>query len=137
HVVVDLQGRVALCVDVGGTFTDFVIVDLDIGEVVRRHKVLTNAQFPARGVLRGWRDLTKNGEIAAHDVGLAVHSTTLVTNSIIERKGARTALLTTKGFRDILELGREQLYDIYALFAPPPAPLVPRPPSRHVDARVT
>ena len=137
QVVEQLQGRLALSFDVGGTFTDFVIVDLDIGEVVRRHKVLTNAQFPARGVLRGWRDLTKNGEIAAHDVGLAVHSTTLVTNSIIERKGARTALLTTKGFRDILELGREQMYDIYDLFAPPPEPLVPRPLRLEIDERVT
>ena len=137
QVVEQGQGRLALSFDVGGTFTDFVIVDLELGDVVGRHKVLTNAQFPARGVLRGWRDLESGGAIAPEQIGLAVHSTTLVTNSIIERKGAKTALLTTKGFRDILELGREQMYDIYDLFAPPPEPLVPRPLRLEIDERVT
>ncbi len=102
-----------------------MVVDNDAGEVIGRHKVLTNAAFPARGVLRGWRSLTEMG-IDPADIQLAVHSTTLVTNSIIERKGACTALVTTRGFRDILELAREQMYDIYDLFAPPPEPLIPR-----------
>lgn len=128
--------NLAISFDVGGTFTDFVIVDLDSGEITTRHKVLTNARFPARGVLRGWNDIFRNG-LSSSSVALAVHSTTLVTNAIIERKGAKTALLTTTGFRDILELAREQMYDIYDLFAPPPEPLIPRPMRLEVDERAT
>ncbi|MFW6075489.1 MAG: hydantoinase/oxoprolinase family protein [Chloroflexota bacterium] len=128
--------RIALSIDVGGTFTDFVAVDLDAGEVLHRHKVLTNAIYPARGVLRGWRELLDSGIFTADQVDLAVHSTTLVTNSIIERKGAKTALLATRGFRDVLELGREQMYDIYDLFAPPPPPLIERPYRLEVHERV-
>ena len=101
------RDNLAISFDVGGTFTDFVVVDLDSGEIVARHKVLTNPQRPARGVLRGWNDIFNNG-LASSSVRLSVHSTTLVTNAIIERKGAKTALLTTRGFRDILELAREQ-----------------------------
>jgi N-methylhydantoinase A/oxoprolinase/acetone carboxylase beta subunit len=127
--------RLAVSFDVGGTFTDFVIVDLDSGEIAHRHKVLTNPRYPARGVMRGWNDVFADS-MSSHHVSLAVHSTTLVTNSIIERKGARTALLTTLGFRDILELAREQMYDIYDLFAPPPEPLIPRPMRFEIDERV-
>lgn len=128
--------RLAVSFDVGGTFTDFVVVDLEVGDVVGRHKVLTNASYPARGVLRGWQALVDQGFDPAH-VELAVHSTTLVTNSIIERKGAKTALVTTRGFRDILELGREQMYDIYDLFAPPPEPLIPRSHRLEINERIT
>jgi N-methylhydantoinase A/oxoprolinase/acetone carboxylase beta subunit len=131
-----LRRHLAISFDVGGTFTDFVIVGLDSGEITHRHKVLTNARYPARGVLRGWNDLFSNG-LSSSSVGLAVHSTTLVTNAIIERKGARTVLLTTRGFRDILELAREQMYDIYDLFAPPPEPLIPRPMRLEIDERST
>lgn len=130
------HANLAISIDVGGTFTDFVVVDLDSGEIIGRHKVLTNPQHPARGVLRGWNEIFKNGT-ASSAVKLAVHSTTLVTNAIIERKGARTFLLTTRGFRDILELAREQMYDIYDLFAPPPEPLIPRPHRLEIDERTT
>ncbi len=133
----DLVSRTALSFDVGGTFTDFVVVDLDRGTVLRRHKVLTNARFPARGVVRGWKDLLEDQDIHAGDVEFPVHSTTLVTNAILERKGARTILLATSGFRDILELGREQMYDIYDLFAPPPEPLIPRPLRIEIVERTT
>jgi len=126
---------VALSFDVGGTFTDFVAIDTQTGAVAARHKVLTNAHYPARGVVRGWQEMAQAG-LDAGSVGFAVHSTTLVTNALIERKGAATALITTRGFRDILELGREQLYDIYDLFAPPPDPLIPRPLRLEVAERV-
>jgi N-methylhydantoinase A/oxoprolinase/acetone carboxylase beta subunit len=126
--------NLAISFDVGGTFTDFVIVDLTTGEIAHSHKVLTNARYPARGVLRGWNEMFRNG-LRSSSVVLAVHSTTLVTNSIIERKGARTTLLTTRGFRDILELAREQMYDIYDLFAPPPEPLIARPYRLEIDER--
>lgn len=132
-----VQRQIALSFDVGGTFTDFVVVDLGSGEVIRRHKVLTNPRYPARPVLTGWQELLDEATFQPADVALAVHSTTLVTNSIIERKGATTALLATKGFRDLLELGREQMYDIYDLFAPPPEPLIPRPLRFELDERTT
>jgi len=126
--------RIALSFDVGGTFTDFVAIDIDAGEVVGRHKVLTNARYPARGVIRGWQEMTETG-LSPDSVTLSVHSTTLVTNALIERKGATTVLLATKGFRDLLELAREQMYDIYDLFAPPPEPLIPRPLRLEIDER--
>src|SRR5215213_7439629 len=87
--------------------------------------------------LTGWRDLVARGALRPDELVLVVHATTLVTNAVIERKGALTALLTTTGFRDLIDFGREQMYDIYDLFAPPPAPLAPR--ERRVEAaeRVT
>jgi N-methylhydantoinase A/oxoprolinase/acetone carboxylase beta subunit len=130
------QRRVGVSFDVGGTFTDFVAVDLDAGDLVARHKVLTNARYPARGVLRGLREIFEGGGFPPQGVAFAVHATTLVTNALIERKGANAVLLATRGFRDILELGREQMYDIYDLFAPPPEPLIPRPQRLEIDERV-
>lgn len=129
------EPRIALSFDVGGTFTDFVAVDTRSGDVVGRHKVLTNAHYPARGIVRGWHEMASAG-IDAEMISLCVHSTTLVTNALIERRGARTVLLTTRGFRDVLEIGREQMYDIYDLFAPPPEPLIPRPMRLEIDERI-
>ncbi len=126
--------RIALSFDVGGTFTDFVAIDIDAGEIVARHKVLTNSRYPARGVTRGWNEMEASG-LSADTIRLSVHSTTLVTNALIERKGATTVLLATRGFRDLLELAREQMYDIYDLFAPPPEPLIPRPLRLEIDER--
>ena len=134
-MIEDHPGAIALSFDVGGTFTDFVAIDTATGAVAARHKVLTNARYPARGVVRGWQEMASAG-LDATSVHFAVHSTTLVTNALIERKGATTALVTTRGFRDILELGREQLYDIYDLFAPPPDPLIPRPLRMEVVERI-
>lgn len=130
------SNSLALSFDIGGTFTDFVVVDLDSGQIVARHKVLTNASAPDAGVLTGWRTLIENHGVDPASTALTVHSTTLVTNALIERKGARTALLATRGFRDVLELGRQQMYDIYDLFAPMPEPLIPRPLRFEVDERV-
>ncbi|HXH13633.1 MAG TPA: hydantoinase/oxoprolinase family protein [Alphaproteobacteria bacterium] len=115
----------ALGFDIGGTFTDFVRLDLETG-AVRVYKVLTDPQDPARGVLQGLNAFMQEMDWSLGQVEAAVHSTTLITNAVIERKGAPTALLTTKGFRDILAMGREQIYDIYELFADFPEPLVPR-----------
>src|SRR5665811_802756 len=118
--------RFALSVDIGGTFTDFALFDLGEGVIAATHKVLTDAHEPARGVLEGCQDLITEHGMAPGAVELMVHSTTLVTNALIERRGAKTGLLTTAGFRDVLEIGTEQIYDIYDLFAPVPEPLVPR-----------
>ena len=106
-------------IDVGGTFTDLVAVDGDSGEV-RSRKVLTTPEAPARGVLAGLQAL-------APDAGSIAHGTTIVTNAIVEGRQARTALVTTRGFRDVLEIARQSRVELYRLDVPPrPEPLVPR-----------
>jgi N-methylhydantoinase A/oxoprolinase/acetone carboxylase beta subunit len=132
-----VASRYAISVDVGGTFTDFVLFDMDAGTTAAFHKVLTDAQRPARAVIAGWQDVLAMAGARPADIGYAVHSTTIVTNAIVARTGAKTGLLTTKGFRDVLEIGIEQLYDIYDLFAPYPPPLVPRHLRREVAERVS
>ena len=114
-----------LGVDIGGTFTDLVALDEDSG-AMRVGKVLTTAKDPAHGVEQGVQSLLDEAGLAAARVRAVAHGTTLATNALIERKGARTALLTTEGFRDALEIRREGRYDMYDLLIDPPAPLVPR-----------
>jgi N-methylhydantoinase A len=112
-------------VDIGGTFTDLLLVDRDAGEL-RVDKVLTAQDDPARAVtdaLRGQLENARNGSGVLENV---VHGTTLVTNAIVERKGPRTALIVTRGFRDILEIAREHRYDMYDIHLRRPDPLVPR-----------
>jgi N-methylhydantoinase A/oxoprolinase/acetone carboxylase beta subunit len=118
-------GQFRLGFDIGGTFTDFVLVDAVSG-TVHLNKVLTTPRDPAQAVIEGLRTLLAQAGVAAADLQIAIHATTLITNALIERKGARTALLTTEGFRDVLEMGTEVRYDIYDLFLERPEPLVPR-----------
>ena len=132
-----MSNRYAMSVDVGGTFTDFVLFDMESGSSVALHKVLTDAERPARAVIAGWREIQEMAGIEASQIEYAVHSTTIVTNAIVGRRGVKTALITTRGFRDVLEIGIEQIYDIYDLFAPYPAPLIPRELRREVDERVS
>lgn len=124
----------ALSVDIGGTFTDFSLLNLGTGEVLV-HKVLTDPERPAQALIRGASEILEVAGVAFGQVQELVHSTTLVANAIIERRGSKTALLATKGFRDILEMGREQIYDMYDLKARYPEPLVPRYLRREVSER--
>jgi N-methylhydantoinase A len=124
-----------LGVDIGGTFTDLVLTDETTG-AARVGKVLTTPKDPAQGVEGGIQRLLADSETVARDVRAVVHGTTLATNALIERKGARTALLTTEGFRDTLEIGHEGRYDMYDIFIDPPAPLVPRHLRREVGERL-
>ena len=126
----------SLSIDIGGTFTDFSLLDLRSGEVLV-HKVLTDTEDPARAVIVGASEVLAAADTGFERLGAVVHSTTLATNAIMERKGAKVALLTTKGFRDILEMGREQMYDIFDLKALMPAPLVPRYLRREVSERTS
>src|SRR5689334_18708476 len=107
--------RYRLGFDIGGTFTDFVLLDGATGGI-SLHKCLTTPSDPADGALEGIRSICAAAGIAVADVGELLHGTTLVTNALIENRGARLGLLTTKGFRDVLEFGVEQRYDIYDLF---------------------
>ena len=114
-----------LAIDIGGTFTDVVAADRDAGQM-RVVKVLTSYPDPSLAVLAGVRALVERYGVDPARVGRAIHGTTLVTNALIERKGARLGLITTEGFRDALEIGREGRYDIYDLFLELPEPLVER-----------
>ena len=112
-------------IDIGGTFTDVVILNPASGRLFLG-KRLTSPDNPARAVTEVIREMLERDGIAPPQVVKAIHGTTLVTNLIIERKGGRTGLLTTRGFRDALEIGREMRYDIYDIFLELPRPLVPR-----------
>jgi N-methylhydantoinase A len=106
-----------LGIDVGGTFTDFVLLD-DTGQV-SIHKLLSSAHDPSVAILQGICDLEAGPET------VVVHGATVATNALLERRGARTALVTTEGFRDVLEIGRQARPDLYALHPTRPDPLVP------------
>jgi len=114
---------VRLGVDIGGTFTD---VALEVGERRFTAKILTTPQAPEEGVLAALRSVTAKAGVEAGQVALIVHGTTLATNALIERKGARTALLTTEGFRDVLEIRHENRFEQYDINMDLPPPLVPR-----------
>ncbi|PYN37085.1 MAG: methylhydantoinase [Candidatus Rokuibacteriota bacterium] len=124
-----------LGVDIGGTFTDLVLIDEATGRT-RVGKVLTNPKDVAHDVEEGIHALLDEAGVRPDEIRAVVHGTTLATNALIERKGARTALLTTEGFRDALEIGREGRYDMYDLFIDPPPPLVPRHLRREVPERL-
>ena len=122
-------------VDVGGTFTDLVLVDKRRNRIFTG-KLLTTASDPSVAMLEGIDRILKDADINISEVEGVVHGTTLVTNTVIERKGAKVGLLTTRGFRDVAEMGREIRYDLYDLFLEKPEPLVPRYLRREVDERV-
>ena len=122
-------------VDIGGTFTDLVWVDETTG-AVRVGKLLTTPKDPSQAVEEGVVTLLHEAGAGAGAVRALIHGTTLATNALIERKGARVGLLATAGFRDAVEIGREGRYDMYDLFIDPPVPLVPRQLRVEVTERV-
>ena len=117
--------RYRVGVDIGGTFTDLIVVDSATGAFTVG-KLLTTPDDPSQAVETVLVETLRQAGIAIADVQDLVHGTTLVTNAVIERKGAQTALLTTQGFRDSIEIGRENRYDLYDLMLEQPRPLVPR-----------
>ena len=121
--------------DIGGTFTDFVLLNDRTGEI-KIHKCLTTPKDPSDAVEYGIREMEKNTPGFVERLDEVIHGTTLVINSIIERKGAKTGLITTKGFRDVLEIGRGIRYAPYDVFAEFPKPLIPRQFRMEVDERI-
>ena len=113
-----------LGIDIGGTFTDLVLLNETSGKL-HFAKTLTTYPDPTVGIMNGVHEILQNFNVKIGDIKTLVHGTTLVTNAIIERKGAKTGLITTEGFEDVLEIGREMRYDIYDLFITLPEPLVP------------
>ena len=126
----------SLGIDIGGTFTDVVIHDPRDGRAVI-WKESTTPDDPARGAIEGTRRVLEKAGARPEQIGRVVHATTLFTNALIERKGAKTGLLTTAGFRDVLEIGRERKYELYDLFIEMPKPLVARPWRREATERLS
>lgn len=131
-----MPGSFSLGLDIGGTFTDFVLLNDGTGDVII-HKYLTSYPDASAGVLAGLDELLGEHAISLTDIRVIVHSTTLVTNAIIEQKGATAGLIATEGFPNVLDLGREQRYDAYDLFLEYPKPLVPPTLRAEVRERTT
>src|SRR3978361_2554337 len=115
--------RIRLAVDIGGTFTDLV---LSLPDRTVSSKLLTTPGAPDDAVIAGTRAILAEAGIDGSALELVVHGTTLATNALIERKGARTALITTAGFRDSLEIAYEHRFEQYDLYMERPTPLVER-----------
>ncbi|HJW89665.1 MAG TPA: hydantoinase/oxoprolinase family protein [Anaerolineales bacterium] len=134
------DGSIRIGVDIGGTFTDFVVFNPASG-VLKTFKLLSTPHDPAEAVLEGLASLVK---ITPHETSpeakLAVlhivHGSTVATNALLERKGARTALVATQGFRDVLQIGRQNRPALYDFQAEPPPPLVPASLRFEIDERV-
>src|SRR6516165_9259165 len=131
------DGSVArLGVDIGGTFTD---VALEAAGRRLSAKILTTPEAPERAVIEAIRQVLGEAELRPADLSIIIHGTTLATNAIIERKGAKTALLTTEGFRDTIEIRHENRFEQYDVNIDLPPPLVPRrlrfPVRERIDAR--
>jgi N-methylhydantoinase A len=122
-------------IDIGGTFTDFALLDSRTGRTAI-HKCLTTPSDPARAVLEGTVQLLAQQKADMAEVDTIMHGTTLVTNATIERRGAVTGFLVTRGFRDVLDIGKEQRYDLFDLRIRFPDPLVPRPLRREIGERI-
>ncbi|MFL2688337.1 MAG: hydantoinase/oxoprolinase family protein [Alphaproteobacteria bacterium] len=131
-----MAGKVRIGVDVGGTFTDFVLVD-EGRNLIFTGKQLTTPDDPSAAIMEGVTRLLLESEIDVGDVHNLVHGTTLVTNTIIERTGAKIGLVTTEGHRDALEMGKEIRYDLYDLFLEAPPTLAPRHLRRTVAERMS
>jgi N-methylhydantoinase A len=135
HSGVSVGGRYRIGVDIGGTFTDFVMLDTELG-TLRNEKLLTTPDDPSRAVLDGVGRLLAAAGIGSDQIAQVIHGTTLVANALIERKGVRTALVTTRGFRDVLQVGLEWRYDTYDLSLELPPPLARRDHCFEVDERL-
>ncbi len=117
------KAPVRLAADIGGTFTDIV---LEVGDRLHAAKVLTTPRAPEQAVVEGTAQVLAEAGVGFGDIDVFLHGTTLATNAIIERKGARTALVATQGFRDVIEIADESRYDQYDVFLEKPSPLVAR-----------
>ncbi len=126
-------------VDIGGTFTDIVLTDTAAKRIVI-HKVPTTADDPSRGMVSGIIEVCRRHAIAAASIDHVLHGTTIATNSVLEHKGARVGVITSRGFRDILHIGRHQRPQHYSIMQEIPwqdRPLAPRRWRKVVDERIT
>lgn len=129
-----IEGKqVRVGVDIGGTFTD---VAMEVGSALHSTKVLTSYAFPEQAIIDGIRQVAEIAGMPLGAIDSIIHGTTLATNALIERRGARTAFITTKGFRDVIEMRTESRFEQYDLNIVLPEPLVPRNERFVVDERI-
>ena len=126
---------VRIAFDIGGTFTDFVLRDAG-NDGMSFWKVPSTPDDPSRAVLSGLSGVLAETGVEGADVDAILHATTVATNAIIERKGPRTAFVTTRGFRDVIVMGRQKRYDTFDVYLTKPAPLVDRRDVFEVDERI-
>ena len=124
-----------LGIDIGGTFTDFALLD-QAGQKLAIHKQLTTPLDPSAAVIDGIQEILKKNNVPISDVSVIAHGTTLVTNAVIERKGVLTGMLVTSGFEDILDTGMEQRYELFDLRITYPEPIVPRNLRKGISERI-
>lgn len=125
-------------IDVGGTFTDVILLDTNTA-AIHIAKVPTTPAQPSEGVINGIRTVLAQADVPPSEIGVIGHGTTIATNLLVEHKGAKTGLITTRGFRDILEFRRTSRHDradLYDMFFEEPTPLVQRRYRREVDERI-
>ena len=125
--------QIRVGVDIGGTFTD---VAMEVGTTLHSIKVLTDYSFPENAIVKGIRQVAELARVDLAEIDTIIHGTTLATNSLIERRGAKTAFITTKGFRDVIEMRTESRFEQYDLDIVLPAPLVPRNERFVLDERI-
>ncbi|MDX8519181.1 hydantoinase/oxoprolinase family protein [Mesorhizobium dulcispinae] len=124
---------IRLGADIGGTFTD---IALDVRGTMFSTKVLTNYAAPEQAILDGIAIVIHDAGISPSEIGIIIHGTTLATNALIERRGAKTALVTTEGFRDVIEMRTENRFEQYDLSLQLPTPLIPREDRFTVKGRI-
>lgn len=125
--------QIRVGVDIGGTFTD---VAMEVGTTFHSIKVLTDYSYPENAIVKGVREVADVAGVELSQIDTIIHGTTLATNALIERRGARTAFITTKGFRDVIEMRTESRFEQYDLDIVLPAPLVPRNERFVIDERI-
>lgn len=125
--------QIRVGVDIGGTFTD---VAMEVGITLHSIKVLTDYSYPENAIVKGIRQVADVAGVDLSEIDTIIHGTTLATNALIERRGARTAFITTKGFRDVIEMRTESRFEQYDLNIVLPAPLVPRNERFVIDERI-
>lgn len=125
--------QIRVGVDIGGTFTD---VAMEVGITLHSIKVLTDYSYPESAIVKGIRQVAEVAGVELSQIDTIIHGTTLATNALIERRGARTAFITTKGFRDVIEMRTESRFEQYDLDIVLPAPLVPRNERFVIDERI-
>ncbi|MBP01191.1 MAG: methylhydantoinase [Rhodospirillaceae bacterium] len=124
-----------LGIDIGGTFTDFALLD-QAGHKLAIHKQLTTPSDPSKAVVDGIKEILRKNYVSISDISVIAHGTTLVTNAVIERKGVATGMLVTSGFEDILDTGMEQRYELFDLRITYPEPIIPRDLRKGISERV-
>ncbi len=124
-----------LGIDIGGTFTDFALLD-QAGHKLAIHKQLTTPSDPSIAVVDGIKEILRKNYVSISDISVIAHGTTLVTNAVIERNGVATGMLVTNGFEDILDTGMEQRYELFDLRITYPEPIIPRDLRKGISERV-